>query len=521
MAARRLRNAGQRQDIEQELLQHETGDTSTGGGPLHLAVVYPNAYSVAVASLGFQRVRRLALDSGHARVERAFADPIIGRSLESQLPLGDFDLLLVSIAFEMDYPNVLAILDAAGLPIRAADRDASHPLVVVGGPATQVNRHPIAPYVDAIAHGDAELLIAPLLEAAASHPPREATQREVLLDALTEILGIETPARNLPQEEDARLPSIDPARCQDADVAASVADIVTPRAEFGRRILIEIARGCPHHCPFCWMGCQRRRPLAQPAERILAMLDTARERTDCADVGLIASAVGAHPEIDAICTALRERGMGISFSSLRAEEIRPGMLEALADAGQRSVTLAPEAGDEALRRTLGKNLPDARLFETIHEAQRAGLESLKLYFMLGLPGETDEAAATIPRLVAQTREILLQHGRPRGRLGEIAVNLGIYVPKPGTPMASRLRPHPDTTARRLTDVTRALRAVPNVRTAAAGMDDAAAQTILANGGLESAELVHALWQAGKRTRSAVRRYLKQRPHALDVGGFDG
>lgn len=500
---------------------------------MRVAVVYANAYEVAMASLGFQRLRRLAVDSGHAHVERAFAMPSPGRALESEIQLGDFDLLLFSIAFEMDFPSVPAILDAAGIAPLARRRIESDPLVVAGGPALLVNRMPLYPFVDAFALGDAECLVEPILRAPARAASRgdiaqawaalpgvevttgfamasgatldgaEAVERRIVEDLEASMAENRTPAGIAPSP-----PA--PAETDDPAALRAAADIVTDRAQLGRRVLIEIARGCPHRCPFCWMGCRSRPAVVQPADALLALAAEACERTGCADLGLIASAVGAHPEIDRLCEGLLARGHGLSFSSLRAEELRPSLIDALVRSGQRGLTLAPETGSEALRRRIGKNLSDAALIEAVEAAQQAGLDDLKLYFMLGLPGEEDDDARAIADLADRTRQVMLRHGRARGKLGTLSVNLGIYVPKPGTPLARRPRPDVESLRRRLGETTRLLRALPNTRVAATGMEEAAAQDALANGGLEAADLVYGMWRTGKRWRSAAKRYARRR-----------
>ena len=150
--------------------------------------------------------------------------------------------------------------------------------------------------------------------------------------------------------------------------------------------------------------------------------------------GLVASAVGAHPQIDAICEALLARGLKISYSSLRVEEVTPTMLRALAASGQKSATIAPEAGSLRVRRLLGKRLSDEQIFAAAEQVFGLGLESLKLYFMIGVPTETEEEALEIAPFVEQIREIMLRWARPRGRIGSLGINLGIYVPKPGLPL---------------------------------------------------------------------------------------
>jgi len=271
---------------------------------------------------------------------------------------------------------------------------------------------------------------------------------------------------------------------------------------------VEIARGCPHHCTFCWVGHNCRDFLARPAARVLEMCREAREITGCASVGLISSAVGAHPEINDICAGLLEEGFKVSYSSLRIEEVNEAMLKALVRSGQRGATLAPEAGSERLRRLLGKRISDEEILNAVEHTQRAGLTDLKLYYMTGLPQETERDADRIVELTDAVRRVMLSHGRERGRLGALSVNLGIYTPKPNTPLGRLETPSQSETRKRAARVTRGLSALPNVRVSTDSADLAAAQRFLSNRSFESAALVYRVWRDGGKWRGKVKAMLR-------------
>ena len=516
-------------------MREESGNLDAGQGSLAVALVYPNSYGVGMASLGFQAVRDRFRDMGFTRVERAFVlsptgtargvsdapspPPSSGeneiRSFENNRPLGSFDVLAFSVAFELDYLHVLQALGAAGIPLRASERGGGgHPLIVAGGPATAMCADGIRPFVDVLAVGRGEATVGPLALACREHSGfrADANARARLLERLAREKGFEVTAgalRSAGSEAGALRRADDAgAACVEGPLVSS---IVSPHAELGRRVLVEIAHGCPNRCAFCWLGRSRGKFRPWPAEAILAACEKACAATECDSVGLISSAVGAHPEIDAICEGLLAQGKKLSFSSLRAEEVRPSMLEALVRSGQRGLTLAPETGDEALRRSLGKKLNDAGFLKVIEQSQKAGLEDLKLYFMIGLPDESDEAAESIVGFVDRARRILLEYGRPRGRVGRLSVNLGIYVPKPLTPLAKRERPDRATVRKRAGRLTRALEALPNVRVASPSVDLAAAQEILSAGGERAADLVLKAWKAKGNWRTALRQPCMMHP----------
>jgi radical SAM superfamily enzyme YgiQ (UPF0313 family) len=521
------RAASQSDTTPADLLREETGDLATGEGRLRVAVVSPNSYSVGMASLGFHLVRQWIRETGSARVERAFAGvgPAAGRSLETGTPLGDFHVLAFSVAFELDYLNVLDLLERAGIPLFASRRGRGFPLVVAGGTAISINRHAIYPFCDLLVHGEGEDLVAPLVQVCHEH----AGDRPRLLDAARRIPGVEVTAGawraagetfdGVPADLDERveradlagdyeLPAPRPALARDLAARDAASRIVTPRSELGRRVLVEIARGCPHHCTFCWLGHNCREFLPRSAASVIAMCDEPCAAAGCESVGLISAAVASHPEIDAICEGMLARGRQISFASLRAEEIRPSILEALVRSGQRSLTLAPEAGDERLRRLLGKQMTDDAFAETVDRTQRAGLADLKLYFMTGLPTETEPEALRIVSFVDRIRRVMLSHGRARGRLGALSVNLGVYVPKPNTPLARMATPDFAGVRRRVKRVMEGLAALPNVRAALASVDLAAAQRLLSMGGFETAVFLLKAHRSGGQWRSLVRRRMR-------------
>ena len=229
-----------------------------------------------------------------------------------------------------------------------------------------VNRHPIYPFADLLAHGESEDMLEPMARALAENLGDPAA----VFGKFQQIPGVEITAgawRRFAMEsggdmlalgplagwvrEDAvpggsRLDPPEPAEARDPMASAEPSLIVTPHAELGERVLVEIARGCPHQCTFCWVGHNCRAFMAQSAAKVLELCDQGAEITGCESVGLISAAVAAHPEIGAVCEGLLSRGRQLSFSSLRAEEVQPVILDALVRSGQRELTLGPEAGTE-------------------------------------------------------------------------------------------------------------------------------------------------------------------------------
>jgi len=415
-----------------------------------IALVYPNTYAVGMSSLGFQMVYRWINAHPAALAERFFCEGRPARSIENQRPLEAFDFVAFGIAYELDYLEAVRFLLDHGICPIAAERDPmAEPLILAGGICLAVNRLPIYDLADLLVLGDGEGPLPRLLDAWAA----AGRNRARFLEAAAGIEGVEVTEGARRRFRLAPVP-VDPLRPEPVaphvampfDTADACSVIVTPGAELADRFLVEIARGCPYRCRFCFIGhaaCHRVRPF----EAIREMIDRGRPLTW--RFGLVAGAVGRHPDIDRLCAWCLGEGLDVSFSSLRVEDVTPAMLDLLAASGQQSVTIAPEAGSERLRRRLGKGLTDAQVIDFAAAAVWRGLTDLRLYFMVGLPGEEPDDVEAIARLAEAVRKAAVA-ARPEGRgRVSLAVNASIFIPKPGTPFARVETPSAGEIGRRL------------------------------------------------------------------------
>lgn len=383
------------------------------GGKLRIALLYPNTYAIGMSNLGVQTLYRLLNARPDVVCERAFlpADSSSSaslRTLESDTPLRAMDVLAFSVSFELDYPNIPRMLRLAGIAPFAAERQG--PLVMAGGATVSYNPEPIAPFLDLAVIGEAEDILDPLIDAL------HASHTAETLEDLAALPGIYLPALGTPPI--ARLV------VDDLNREPAYTQVFTPRTEFGTMGLVEVGRGCPYGCLFCVAS-----HVYRPARwRSLAALLPVIERglMHRRRVGLIGASVTDHPDILTLCDEILRRNGQPSPASMRADALTDDLLGLLARGGVRSITLAPEAATETLRRQTGKRLTDAAILAAAMRARAAGISDLKLYFIIGLPGETDEDVAGIPALVQRVAEASGMR---------ISVGCSVFVPKPGTPFA--------------------------------------------------------------------------------------
>jgi radical SAM superfamily enzyme YgiQ (UPF0313 family) len=421
-------------------------------GRLRVALAFPNTYFVGMSNLGLQTVYRLFNEDDRVVCERVFLPPkqeLAGlirrgatlRTLESDTPVRDFDVFAFSVSFEWDYTNVVTMLRLAGLEPRQARRHRRDPLVVIGGAVTFVNPEPLAPFADVIAAGEAELLVPDLIEAFADVGELD---RDALFARLARGRGFYVPslyepaydgpgrvAAILPRDGTGAPPVVTKAAVKMADrLDPPSTTIFTPDTEFGSRLLIEVVRGCANLCRFCWAGYNYLPVRPFSTTRILEIAAAARPHAS--RVGRVSIALCDHPDIELILGRLGEMGYGISPASLRLDDLTEPIVRLLRESGERSITIAPETGSDRLRRVINKTVTNEQILDRAELIFRAGFENLKLYYMIGLPGETDEDLVAIRDLTLALHARQLAAARPRGRLGRIVASVNPLVPKPGT-----------------------------------------------------------------------------------------
>jgi radical SAM superfamily enzyme YgiQ (UPF0313 family) len=491
------------------------------GGRLRVALAFPNTYFVGMSSLGLQTVYRLFNDIDDVVCERVFLPPkqelqaqlASGAPLltiESQTPVRDFDVFAFTVSFEWDYTNVVTMLRLAGLAPRAAHRDRRDPLVVIGGAVTFVNPEPLALFADVIAAGEGETLVPDLADVW-----RTTDSRDDLLRALVQRRGFYVPSfYDVRHHEDGSIAAFEPRAGTGAPATVRKAalkstdrldppatSIFTPDTEFGSRFLVEVVRGCANLCRFCWAGYNYLPVRAFPADRILELASRARRHSGRA--GLVSIALCDHPEIERLLRALIDMGYAISPASLRLDDLTAPILQMLRESGERTITIAPEAGTDRLRRVINKTVTDREIVEAADLIFASGMENLKLYYMIGLPTEQDEDLVGIRDLTVAMRDAMMRHARDRGRIGRIVGSVNPLIPKPGTAYQWLPMENPAVTEGKARRLRQLLAGIDNVYFNIKSERHSYYQALLSVGDRRVAPVIEAAAQNGGNWRAAV------------------
>lgn len=421
----------------------------------HVALVFPDIYDLGQSNLGMALLYDILNQRSDVAAERAFSPwtdmeaamrsadlPLF--SLENKRSLAEFDIVGVSLPYETVYTNFLNILDLGRIPLRSQDRTQAHPLVIAGGQAI-FNPEPVAPFVDAFVIGEGEQAILEVVDCYQSWQTSGA-DREALLVQLAGISGVYVPSLYtvdyLPDGTIQGITAQHPAASLPvnkrimAELPPAMTRFLVPNVEVAHeRVSVEIMRGCTRGCRFCHAGMVNRPIRERPIEDILSSLRHGLDQTGYEEVSLLSLSSSDYsqivPLIEGLHQLLSERQVNISLPSLRIESFSDELMDVLQSLSPGGgFTLAPEAGTERLRNIINKPLTDEELMETVRAVFRHGWKSLKLYFMIGHPGETLE---DVEGIVTLSRAILQEERRAAGGRARLHVGVSTFIPKPHTP----------------------------------------------------------------------------------------
>jgi radical SAM family uncharacterized protein/radical SAM-linked protein len=421
---------------------------------LRFALAFPDLYEIGTSHFGMQILYHILNAHPDIAAERVFA-PATDMdhhlrssglrlfSLESHLPLECFDIIGFSLLYELNYTNILTILELSGIPFYAAQRDSDFPLIIAGGPCTS-NPEPVADFFDAIVIGDGENVILKLAQSWMEWKKNGVKDKEGLLKRWAQIEGVYIPSFFKPQYDACGFQILEPQVAEYTRVTRTlVADLdqvpfpEKPVIPFGKpvhdRLRLEVARGCTRGCRFCQAGMIYRPVRERSPDSLIALCDQSVSATGYEDISLLSLSTGDYGCIVPLMSRLMERyaadNVAVSLPSLRAGTLTPELMKLIKTVRKTGFTIAPEAGSQRLRDVINKNISESEIMATVKDAFDLGWRVIKLYFMIGLPTETVEDLKALVDLVKTLRHIK----SAAGRRGKINVSIATFIPKPHTP----------------------------------------------------------------------------------------
>ena len=392
------------------------------GGQFKFALTYPNFYNVGMSNLGMHIIYQLLNSRAEISCERFFlpTEKIISEierdnsslmSVETQTPLKNFNVVAFAISFEQDYFNVVKILRLGKINPLAKSRTKFDPILIAGGPCATFNPAPLSAIFDAFVIGEAEVILPQIVDVLTDN---QNISRADLLEKISEVKGVYVPA--FPKKNITR------QFVKNLDDYPAHSVIITDDTEFNM-YLLETARGCGRHCRFCMAGYCFRKPRNRSLKTLQAAVDDAKHFNK--KIGLMGAAISDYPQINERCKVILDDNLKMSVASFRADSVTCELVDALAESGLKTLTIAPEVGSEKMRRVTNKGITEENIFNAVKLGINAGIKNFKLYFMIGLPFEEMSDIDAIAELVIKLKNFVPDC--------KFTLSVNPFIPKPFTP----------------------------------------------------------------------------------------
>jgi radical SAM family uncharacterized protein/radical SAM-linked protein len=421
---------------------------------LRFALAFPDLYEIGSSHFGMQILYHILNEDPDLAAERVFApgedmDIMLRKtgkplfSLESRMPLNQFDIIGFSLLYELNYTNVLTILDLGQIPFLASERDDSYPLIIAGGPCV-CNPEPIADLFDAMVVGDGERVIKLMAAEWLDWQKEGPADQESLLQRWSQIEGVYIPSFFKFHIDTHGFQTLKPQFSDYTQVKRAIADDLNrmpfpdkPIIPYGKpvhdRLRLEVSRGCTRGCRFCQAGMIYRPVRERSPEHLMALTASSIAATGYEDISLLSLSTGDYdciaPLIERLMVCFSSDNVAVSLPSLRAGTLTPELMRLIKMVRKTGFTIAPEAGSQRLRDVINKNISEEEIIDTVQDAFRLGWQVIKLYFMIGLPTETDSDLHALVDLVKKLAKIK----GPKKKRGKINVSAATFIPKAHTP----------------------------------------------------------------------------------------